>query len=80
MDEEMLNAREKYFESAIKFAQADACAIVVGKTTITPTDEMKEMVRYNLRDEFRNACKEYFDALSNMKDVVWDEYMKTFES
>lgn len=80
MDEEMMTARQKYFESATKLAQANDCAIIVGETTITPTDEMKTMICRDLQDEFRDACKEYCDALRNMRDVIWDEYMKTFES
>lgn len=80
MDNEMLDAREGYLASAERLAHADDCTIVVDGTTIPTTDEMKEMIRCNLRDEFRNACKEYYDALCNMRDVVWDEYMKTFES
>lgn len=78
MDKEMLNAREKYLASAERLTHANDCAIVVDGITITPTNEVKEMIRCNLQDEFRNACKEYYDALCNMMDVVWDEYMETF--
>lgn len=80
MDKEMLNAREKYLASAERFAHANDCSIVIDGTTITPTNKVKEMILCILQDEFRNACKEYYDALCNMGDVVWDEYMKTFES
>lgn len=80
MDEMLMKARQKYFESAAKLAEACDCAIIVGETTIMATDEIKEMVTRSLQEEFRNACKEYYDALCNTRNTVWDEYMKTFES
>lgn len=80
MDEEMLKARQKYFESATKLAQANDCAIIIGETTTKATDEVKEIVTRDLQNEFRNACKEYYDVLCKLKEVIWNEYMKTFKS
>lgn len=80
MDEEMMRARQKYFESATKLAQANDCAIIIGETTITPTDGLKKMICCDLQDEYRNACKEYYDTLCKLKETIWNEYMKTFES
>lgn len=80
MDEKMMKARQKYFESATKLAQANDCAIIIGETTIKATDEMKEIITRDLQNEFRNACKEYYDTLCKLKEAIWNEYMKTFKS
>lgn len=71
----------KNYDAAKKaLSLKDRSTVTVGDLTIDVNDVIKEYIEDMLKDNYRNACKDYYDELDRLRKAVWDEYMNTFTS
>lgn len=71
----------KNYDAAKKaLSLKDRPTVTVGDLTIDVNDIIKECIEDMLKDNYRNACKAYYDELDRLRKAVWDEYMNTFTS
>lgn len=77
----VLTAMKKNYDDAKKaLSLKDKVTVTVGDLTIDVNGAIKECIEDELKDNYRNACKAYYDALDNLKRDIWEEYMNTFTS
>lgn len=75
---DVLIAMKHYDDAKKALSLTDDAAVVIGEMTIDVSDDIKECIEGILKERYRNACKEYYDALDKLKEAVWEEYMNSF--
>lgn len=76
----VLMAMKNYDAAKKALSLKDRSTVTVGDLTIDVNDIIKECIEDMLKDNYRNACKAYYDELDRLRKAVWDEYMNTFTS
>ena len=76
----VLTAMKNYNDAKKALSLKDRATITVGDLTIDVNDVMKECIEDVLKDNYRNACKAYYDELDRLGKAVWEEYMNSFTS
>lgn len=77
---DVLAAMKRYDEAKRALSLTDDAAVVIGEMTIDVSDDMKDCIRATVKEKYRNACKDYYEALDKLKEAVWEEYMNSFTS
>ena len=74
----VLIAMKNYDEAKKALGLTDDAVVVVGEMTIDVSDDIKECIEGMLKDNYRNACKAYYDELDRLRKAIWEEYMNSF--
>lgn len=77
---DVLVAMKRYDEAKRTLGLTDDAAVVIGEMTIDVSDDMKDCIRATVKEKYRNACKDYYEALDKLKEAIWEEYMNSFTS
>ena len=78
--DKVLVAMKHYDEAKRALGLTDDAVVVVGEMTIDVGDDIKEYIEGMLKDNYRNACKAYYDELDRLRKAIWEEYMNSFTS
>lgn len=74
----VLIAMKNYDDAKKALSLTDDAAVVIGEMTIDVSDDIKECIEGMLKDNYRNACKAYYDELDRLRKAIWEEYMNSF--
>ena len=78
--DKVLTAMKNYDDAKKALSLKDRAIITMDDLTIDVNDAIKECIEDELKDNYRNACKAYYDELDRLKRDIWEEYMNTFSS
>lgn len=78
--DKVLMAKKNYDDTKKALSLKDKAIITMDDLTIDVNDAIKECIEDELKDNYRNACKTYYDELDRLKRDIWEEYMNTFSS
>ena len=78
--DKVLMAKKNYDDTKKALSLKDKAIITMGDLTIDVNDAIKECIEDELKYNYRNACKTYYDELDRLKKDIWEEYMNTFSS
>lgn len=76
--DKVLMAKKNYDDTKKALSLKDKAIITMDDLTIDVNDAIKECIEDELKDNYRNACKAYYDELDRLKRDIWEEYMNTF--
>ena len=74
----VLTAMKNYDDAKKALSLKDKAIITMDDITMDVNDAIKECIEDELKDNYRNACKAYYDELDRLKRDIWEEYMNTF--
>ena len=76
--DKVLAMKKNYDEAKRALDLTDDAAVVVGEMTIDISNDIKECIEGMLKDNYRNACKAYYDELGRLREAIWEEYINSF--
>ena len=76
--DKVLMAKKNYDDTKKALSLKDKAIITMDDLTIDVNDAIKECIEDELKDNYRNACKAYYDELDRLKRDIWEEYINTF--
>lgn len=76
----VLIAMKNYDVAKKALCLKDKATVTVGDLAIDISDNIKECIEGMLKDNYRNACKAYYDELDRLRKAIWEEYMNSFTS
>ena len=78
--DKVLRAKKNYDDTKKALRLKDRTTVKVDGLTLDINDVIKECIEDVLKDNYRNACKAYYDELDRLKKDIWEEYMNTFST
>lgn len=78
--DKVLIAMKNYDAAKKALSLKDRATVKVGDLTIEANDIIKECIEDILKDNYRKACRAYYDELDRLETAIWEEYMNSFTS
>lgn len=78
--DKVLIAKKNYDDAKRALRLKDRSTVTVDDLTLDINDVIKECIEDVLKDNYRNACKAYYDELDRLGKAIWEEYMNSFTS
>lgn len=76
--DKVLIAKKNYDDAKKALRLKDRSTVKVDDITLDLNDVIKECIEDVLKDNYRNACKAYYDELDRLGKAIWEEYMNSF--
>lgn len=76
--DKVLMAKKNYDVAKKSLRLKDSVTVKVDDLTLDINDVIKECIEDELKDNYRNACKAYYDELDRLKNDIWEEYMNSY--
>ena len=76
--DKVLIAKKNYDDAKKALRLKDRSTVKVDDLTLDINDVIKECIEDVLKDNYRNACKAYYDELDRLGNAIWEEYMDSF--
>ena len=76
--DKVLMTKKNYDDAKKALSLKDKAIITMDDITMDVNDAIKECIEDELKDNYRNACKAYYDELDRLKRDIWEEYINTF--
>lgn len=76
--DKVLMAKKNYDDAKKALRLKDRSTVKVDDLTLDINDVIKECIEDVLKDNYRNACKAYYDELDRLGNAIWEEYMDSF--
>ena len=76
--DKVLMAKKNYDDAKKALRLKDRSTVKVDDLTLDINDVIKECIEDVLKDNYRNACKAYYDELDRLGMAIWEEYMNSF--
>ena len=76
--DKVLIAKKNYDDAKKALRLKDRSTVKVDDLTLDINDVIKECIEDVLKDNYRNACKAYYDELDRLGNAIWEEYLNSF--
>ena len=76
--DKVLIAKKNYDDAKKALRLKDRSTVKVDDLTLDINDVIKECIEDVLKDNYRNACKAYYDELDRLGKAIWEEYMNSY--
>ena len=76
--DKVLIAKKNYDDAKKALRLKDRSTVKVDDLTLDINDVIKECIEDVLKDNYRNACKAYYDELDRLGNAIWEEYLKSY--
>ena len=76
--DKVLIAKKNYDDAKKALSHKDRSTIKVDDLSLDLNDVIKECIEDVLKDNYRNACKAYYDELDRLGKAIWEEYMNSY--
>ena len=74
-------ACKELHEAVRNGASITACiSLENSQTHVSMPEDIEDMIKTQILRNYQDACKEYRDAISELKEELWEEYMSTYSS